>query len=694
MAAFTPDPPTPASGPDNGYLWFQTDTGDTYAWDGADWVLITAAGGTGDVNGPASSTDKAIARWDGAGGDTLQDSTPILEDDGRITTVTDPTGLQDAATKNYVDTQIAAVNVGGAAQTSFLVSGGQVVWESDYIFLVSAAVYYINGVLYESAADSVTLGAADPSDDRIDVIAVDDAGAVVVVPGTAAAQPSEPDIDPGTQLKLSIVLVTAGTTEPPAVTSELLYADNAGAPTEWNWTASGPSIDVNSTNNPRSGTKSIEGTTVAAGVYAQGEIGAGTFDPNSVGLLVIYIRSKAAWTNKRGLQVTLRTANVLQGIAVNIERTGTWGFDSSITGSYQQVAIPTSQFAIPQGQTITQVRIADFGGAIGFYLDDLSFQGGAVTQPVNGITQEQADARYRRLSVPLALASSADVSGDLPLANLAPAVGASTLLGRRSGSAGDWEAIALGTNLSMSGSTLNATGGGGSGDVVGPASAVDDRIATFDGTTGKLIQDGGKTIAGVEADAVTAAVAAIIPVDLASEVTGDLPLSNLAQASAASRLLGRGSASGAGDFQEITLGTGLALTGTVLSATAAASIRVVACVIDGGSAVITTGLKGFVRFPMAGTITKVTVLSIDAAGPATAGDIVIDVWKDTYANYPPTAADSIVASAPPTLSSANKSEDSTLTGWTTSVSAGDVFGFYVDSAALVTKVLVEIEVTT
>jgi hypothetical protein len=36
---------------------------------------------------------------------------------------------------------------------------------------------------------------------------------------------------------------------------------------------------------------------------------------------------------------------------------------------------------------------------------------------------------------------------------------------------------------------------GGSGDVVGPASAVDNRIAVFDGTTGKLIKDGGVTIA-------------------------------------------------------------------------------------------------------------------------------------------------------------------------------------------------------
>jgi hypothetical protein len=38
---------------------------------------------------------------------------------------------------------------------------------------------------------------------------------------------------------------------------------------------------------------------------------------------------------------------------------------------------------------------------------------------------------------------------------------------------------------------------GGSGDVVGPASAVTANIATFNGTTGKLIQDGGTTIAAL-----------------------------------------------------------------------------------------------------------------------------------------------------------------------------------------------------
>lgn len=34
-------------------------------------------------------------------------------------------------------------------------------------------------------------------------------------------------------------------------------------------------------------------------------------------------------------------------------------------------------------------------------------------------------------------------------------------------------------------------GGGGSGDVSGPASSVDSHVALFDGTTGKLLKDGG-----------------------------------------------------------------------------------------------------------------------------------------------------------------------------------------------------------
>lgn len=127
---------------------------------------------------------------------------------------------------------------------------------------------------------------------------------------------------------------------------------------------------------------------------------------------------------------------------------------------------------------------------------------------------------------------------------------------------------------------------------------------------------------------------------------------------------------------------------------AAAQVRTIQFVIGDGVNVITTGFKDFTPpVPFAGTITKATVLSIDAATP-TSGSIVVDIWKDSYANYPPASGDSIVASAPPTLSSDTKSQDSTLSGWTTSVSVGDIFGASVSSASGVKKVLISLEVTT
>lgn len=44
MLAFTPSPPTPASGPDPGYTWFNTDDGLLYAWDGANFVAASTGG--------------------------------------------------------------------------------------------------------------------------------------------------------------------------------------------------------------------------------------------------------------------------------------------------------------------------------------------------------------------------------------------------------------------------------------------------------------------------------------------------------------------------------------------------------------------------------------------------------------------------------------------------------------------------
>lgn len=318
-----------------------------------------------------------------------------------------------ALAKDFGD---VVVPPGGNFQSTFLLSGGAVVWTSGLSFTVSAAVYYILGVQYQSAQQNITLDAADGSNPRIDVIGVDNTQTVIKVTGTAAASPSEPDVDPGTQLKLAIVTVAAGATTP-TVTNTTIYAENDGDPTEWNGTTSGTGFSLASTTSPRSGTKCVDGTTVANNAYAQWEKGSGTFDPNSVDLFIFYVNSKALWNSGTGINITLRSTGVIRGVTIPINRTGSYGFNSGNTTGYQQIAIPTSHFAVPTGQTINQVRFTKFGtgtSTMGFRIDDIVFQdGGAGGTVGNYLTKEQADALYQpldtaELSSIAALVSAAD----------------------------------------------------------------------------------------------------------------------------------------------------------------------------------------------------------------------------------------------------------------------------------------------
>lgn len=156
--------------------------------------------------------------------------------------------------------------------------------------------------------------------------------------------------------------------------------------------------------------------------------------------------------------------------------------------------------------------------------------------------------------------------------------------------------------------------------------------------------------------------------------------------SATDRLLGRDTAA-AGDIEEISVSSGIEFTGGPgIRTTAAVRTRQVGITIDGAGVAITTGVKGFKSFPVAGVITGVRMLA-DQSGSA-----VVDIWKDTYANYPPTVADTITAAAKPTISAAIKSEDNTLTGWNVTVNAGDVFGFKVDSATTITRLTLELTI--
>ncbi len=85
---------------------------------------------------------------------------------------------------------------------------------------------------------------------------------------------------------------------------------------------------------------------------------------------------------------------------------------------------------------------------------------------------------------------------------------------------------------------------------------------------------------------------------------------------------------------------------------------------DGGGLVIANGSVSTKVIEYACTITGITLLS------KISGSIILDVKKCTYAGYPGSLA-SIVGTVPQ-LSSGNTYKDTTLSSWSTSVSAGDI----------------------
>ncbi len=94
-------------------------------------------------------------------------------------------------------------------------------------------------------------------------------------------------------------------------------------------------------------------------------------------------------------------------------------------------------------------------------------------------------------------------------------------------------------------------------------------------------------------------------------------------------------------------------------------------------------------FPMACTIAEAALFA-----PHESGSAVVDVWKTPKGSFPASIANSICASDLPTLSSAQEESDTTLTGWTTTINAGDTLTFDIVSVTSLTNLTVALKVKT
>jgi len=196
--------------------------------------------------------------------------------------------------------------------------------------------------------------------------------------------------------------------------------------------------------------------------------------------------------------------------------------------------------------------------------------------------------------------------------------------------------------------------------------------------TGDVVANGPGSVAStIQANAVTT-----------SKVNNAaITLAKIANAAANSKWVGSGSGGSGSAYTENSFGSGLTVGASSVDVTTAIKTTALGISLDGGGSALSTGIVADLYVPFACTITAVTMLADQT------GSIVVDIWKVAYGSYPATISNTITASDLPTISSAVKSQDTTLTGWTTSISAGDTLRFNINSVSSITRLVLELTVT-
>lgn len=137
---------------------------------------------------------------------------------------------------------------------------------------------------------------------------------------------------------------------------------------------------------------------------------------------------------------------------------------------------------------------------------------------------------------------------------------------------------------------------------------------------------------------------------------------------------------GAGTVTSVSAGAGMDFSTITATGAVAASANTRtsgwSVIIDGGGSAITTGTKTAFQIPFSCTVSQWQIVADQS------GSIVVDIKKAAYNG----AFSTIAGTEKPTLSSAQWNQDTSLTSFTTTVTAQDWWQPVVDSATTVTWV--------
>ena len=99
--------------------------------------------------------------------------------------------------------------------------------------------------------------------------------------------------------------------------------------------------------------------------------------------------------------------------------------------------------------------------------------------------------------------------------------------------------------------------------------------------------------------------------------------------------------------------------------------QAIAIEVGTGSLNINEGVQAAIRMPFDGSWVRWTMLAPYDPSPR----VTMDIWSDTYGNFPPTVADTITGNEAPKLTGATKNEGTALLNWDRNFKAGDVLYF-------------------